>query len=483
MQIDMDVAQLLQMIQTENIEFVDLRFTDLIGAEHHVSLCSDQINDTFFSHGKAFDGSSIPGWKDIQNSDMLLLPDLNTTIIDPFFKEKTLSIRCNILDPETYMPSNVLESNTYMPYTRDPRSIARHAEEYLISSGIADQCLLGPELEFFIFDEVHWDLNINGASYRVDSEEGCWNSNNQSIKNLGHHPRLKEGYFRMPPTDSLQDVRSEICLTLKKLGLSAEAHHHEVATGTQSELTIHRSNLLRKADELQIVKYVIRQIAALHGKTATFMPKPLIGDNGSGMHCHQSLIKSENNLFSGHDYGKLSQLALYYIGGILKHARAINAFTNATTNSYKRLVPGFEAPVTLGYSAHNRSASIRVPFAVDKMDSRIEVRFPDFSCNPYLAFSAMLMAGIDGIKNHIDPGTPLEGDLYQLPEERLNQLSSVCYSLEDALNTLDSDREFLLAGNVFTDDSIDSYIQLKKKDIDRLRRYAHPIEFEMYYSL
>ena len=476
------VAELFELIQEEKIEFVDLRFTDLLGAEHHLSLFTDVMDETFFSEGKPFDGSSLPGWKSIQNSDMLLLPDLGSAVIDPFCNEKTINLRCNILDPETYMPCNVLKSKTYHSYDKDPRSIASHAEQYLISSGIADACLFGPEIEFFLFDQVHWQLDINGASYRIDSEEGCWNSANNTTKNLGHRPRLKQGYLATPPIDSLQAIRSEICLTLRKMGLSAEAHHHEVATGSQSELTIRYSELLQKADELQTIKYVIRQIAHRHGKTATFMPKPLIGDNGSGMHCHQSLKKSGTNLFSGNEYSGLSQLALYYVGGILKHARAINAFTNATTNSYKRLVPGFEAPVTLGYSANNRSASIRVPFGTNLLDARIEVRFPDMSCNPYLAFAAMLMAGIDGIKNHTDPGEALEGDLYQLPQEKLNQLASSCYSLEEALNALDGDRDFLLAGQVFSNACIDSYIQVKRSDIAQLRSYTHPFEFELYYS-
>jgi glutamine synthetase len=404
---------------------------------------------------------------------MILMPDPSTAVIDPFFDDKTLILRCDIIEPKDMQG-----------YERDPRSIAKRAEAYLQSTGIADTALFGPENEFFIFDDVRWNTEMGGCSYQIDSEEAGWNSDKAYDNgNTGHRPGVKGGYFPVPPVDSFQDMRSAMCLVLEEMGQTVEVHHHEVATAGQCEIGVRFNTLVKKADEVLGLKYVIANIAHAYGKTATFMPKPLVGDNGSGMHVHQSLAKDGKNLFTGDLYGGLSETALYYIGGIIKHAKALNAITNASTNSYKRLVPGFEAPVMLAYSARNRSASIRIPYVVNPKGRRIEVRFPDSTANPYLAFSAMLMAGIDGIQNKIHPGEAMDKDLYDLPPEEEAAIPQVAFSFDEALEALDKDREFLTRGGVFTDEAIDGYIDLKKQDVTRLRMSTHPVELDMYYSL
>lgn len=469
----MSVKKVLELLNEHEVKFVDLRFTDTLGKEQHVTVPARSVSESFFEHGKMFDGSSISGWKEISESDMLLMPDPNTCILDPFYEEVTLNIRCDVLEP-----------TTLAGYERDPRSVAKRAEAHLKESGIADTAFFGPEPEFFILDDVRWNINMSGAYYAVDSSEAAWNSG-KVIEggNIGHRPTVKGGYFPVPPVDSSQDIRSSICLTLEKMGLKVEAHHHEVATGNQNEVSTEFNHLVAKADELQVLKYVIHNVAHTYGKTATFMPKPIVGDNGNGMHCHISLAKNNVNLFSGNQYAGLSELALHFIGGILFHARTLNAFTNSTTNSYKRLVPGFEAPVLLAYSARNRSAAIRIPHVSTPKSTRIEVRFPDAASNPYLAFSAMLMAGLDGIRKKIHPGEPMDKDLYDLPPHEMQKIPTVCSSLNRAIESLDKDRAFLLEGNVFTNDLIDSYIKLKRREITRLMMTTHPVEFEMYYSL
>ncbi|ODN43141.1 glutamate--ammonia ligase [Piscirickettsia litoralis] len=469
----MSLEAVLATIKDHSVKFVDLRFTDTLGKEQHVSIPASAVDEEFFEIGKMFDGSSIAGWKGIDESDMILMPDASTAVLDPFCNEATLNIRCDIVEP-TLMAG----------YERDPRSIAKRAESYLKSTGIADRCLFGPEPEFFLLDDVRWNIDMRGAHYSVDSEEGAWNSDKRSDDgNIGHRPRVKGGYFPVPPVDSSHDVRSAMCQVMEKMGLTVEAHHHEVATANQNEIATGANSLVLKADELQILKYVVHNVAHEYGQTATFMPKPIVGDNGSGMHCHQSLSKNGQNIFAGNQYGGMSEEALFYIGGIIKHAKALNAFTNASTNSYKRLVPGFEAPVLLAYSARNRSASIRIPHVMSDKARRIEVRFPDPTANPYLAFAAMLMAGLDGIKNRIHPGDPMDKDLYDLPPEETKNIPHVASSLEEALQALDQDREFLTAGDVFTDSFIDSYIDLKKRDVERLNMTTHPVEFDMYYSV
>lgn len=456
-----------------NVDFVDLRFTDTKGKEQHVTVPAESVNDEFLEEGKLFDGSSVAGWKSIDESDMILMPDMTTAVLDPFFKDKTISIRCNVVEP-----------HTMQGYNRDPRSLAKRAEQYLRNTTIAHQVMIGAEPEFFIFDDVRWADNINGAFYSVDSSEGEWNTGSEHLDgNKGHRPTLKGGYFPVPPVDSMQDIRSEMCKVLSSMDLDVETHHHEVATAGQNEIGIKFAQLVRKADEVQILKYVVQNVAHRNGKTATFMPKPLVGDNGNGMHVNMSLSKNGENIFAGSEYGGLSQTALYYIGGIFKHARALNAFTNASTNSYKRLVPGFEAPVILAYSARNRSASVRIPYAANSKARRIEVRFPDSCGNPYLTFAALLLAGLDGIQNKILPGDAFDKDLYDLPAEELTEFKTVAPSLDVALEALDKDRGFLLAGNVFSDDLIDGYLALKEAEVQRLRMATHPIEFDMYYSL
>lgn len=464
---------ILTGLKNGDIRYVDLRFTDTRGKEQHVTVAGTAIDESFFEEGKMFDGSSIAGWKQINESDMVLMPDPETAVIDLFMAESTISLRCDVLEPATMQG-----------YERDPRSLARRAEAYLKSTGIADSAYFGPENEFFIFDDVRWGADISGAFYKVDSSEATWNSEKiYPDGNVGHRPGLKGGYFPVPPVDSLQDLRSAICTSLAELGLKPEVHHHEVATAGQCEIGVGLNTLLRKADEVQIMKYVVMNVAARHGKTATFMPKPLVGDNGNGMHVHLSLAKDGSNLFAGEQYGGLSEHALYFIGGIISHAKALNAFTNPSTNSYKRLVPGFEAPVKLAYSARNRSASIRVPYAASTKGRRIEVRFPDSMANPYFAFSALMMAGLDGIVKQTHPGEAMDKDLYDLPPEEAKDIPEVSYSLEEALAALDQDRDFLKAGRVFTDDVIDAYLSLKMADVTRLRMTTHPVEFDLYYSL
>ncbi|HGJ5857188.1 glutamate--ammonia ligase [Arsenophonus nasoniae] len=469
----MSVEHVLSMIKEHHVKYIDLRFTDTRGKEQHITIPAHQINEDFFEEGKMFDGSSIAGWKGINESDMMLMPDPETAVLDPFFSDSTLIIRCDILEP-----------HTHQGYQRDPRSISKRAENFLRSSGIADTVLFGPEPEFFVFDDIRFGNNISGAYYHIDDIEAAWNSGaHYEDGNKGHRPSVKGGYFPVPPVDSSQNMRSAMCSTMEKMGLIVEAHHHEVATAGQNEVATRFNTMTKKADETQIYKYVVHNIAHAFGKTATFMPKPLVGDNGSGMHCHMSLEKNGTNLFAGNKYGGLSETALYYIGGIIKHARALNAFTNPTTNSYKRLVPGFEAPVMLAYSARNRSASIRIPMVANPRASRIEVRFPDPAANPYLAFAAQLMAGLDGIMNKIHPGEAMDKNLYDLPAEEAQEIPTVASSLEEALHALDIDREFLKRGEVFTDETIDAYINLLKNDVQRIQMAPHPLEFEMYYSV
>ncbi len=467
------VDDLLKRIQDEAIKFIDLRFTDTHGKEQHVTLPASSVLSDLFADGKSFDGSSIKGWKSISKSDMLLMPDVATAVKDPFFEEPTLNIRCDVLEP-----------STMQAYERDPRSLAKRAEAFLRSTNIADTAYFGPEPEFFIFDHVQYDNAVNCGFYRVDSAEGVWNSGAElDGRNKGHRPALKGGYFPVPPVDSSHDLRSAMSLVMEQMGLVVEAHHHEVATGNQNEIATRFNTLVNKADELQIYKYVVHNIADAYGKTATFMPKPLLGDNGNGMHCHQSLSKDGVNLFAGDQYGGLSDEGLFYIGGIIKHARSINAFSNASTNSYKRLVPGFEAPVMLAYSARNRSASIRIPHTADPSKRRIEVRFPDPTANPYLAFAAMLMAGIDGIKNRIHPGDAMDKDLYDLPPEEAVDIATVSTSLSIALDELERDHQYLLDGGVFSYDLIESYVALKREQANALAMTPHPLEFALYYSV
>ncbi|MGA9334186.1 MAG: type I glutamate--ammonia ligase [Rudaea sp.] len=469
----MSHEKVLELIREHDVEFVDLRFTDMLGKQHHVSFPTHAVDASTFEDGKMFDGSSITGWKGINDSDMVLMPDSESAVLDPFSAHPTLILICDVLEP-----------STMQAYSRCPRSIARRAEAYLKSTGIGDSAFFGPEPEFFVFDSVRWRNEMSGSSYEIDSEEAVWSSNRKlDGENSGHRPGVKGGYFPVSPVDSLGDLRSEMCKTLEAMGLTVEVHHHEVATAGQCEIGTRFSTLTRKADELQTLKYVIRNVAHANGKTATFMPKPIVGDNGSGMHVHQSLAKGGTNLFAGDLYGGLSQTALYYIGGVFKHARAINAFTNSTTNSYKRLVPGFEAPVMLAYSARNRSASCRIPFVHSPKGRRIELRFPDPMNSGYLAFTALMMAGLDGIVNKIDPGAPMDKDLYDLPPEEEKNIPQVCASLDAALDALDKDRAFLKAGGVFSDDFIDAYIQTKMVEVTRFRAATHPIEYQMYYSI
>ena len=468
----MSASDVLNMMKDNDVKYVDLRFTDTIGKEQHVTIPAREVDEDFFEDGKMFDGSSIAGWKGINESDMILMPEADTAVMDPFFQDSTIIIRCDVVEP-----SNM------QGYERDPRSVAKRAEEYLKSTGIGDTAYFGPEPEFFVFDDVRWGATMGQSFYKVDSDEAEWNSEKVfEDGNIGHRPGVKGGYFPVPPVDSLQDLRAAMCDVMEEMGVTVEVHHHEVATAGQCEIGTQFATLVKRADWNQILKYCVHNVAHNYGKTATFMPKPLVGDNGNGMHVHQSLAKDGENLFAGDLYGGLSETALFYIGGIIKHARALNAFTNASTNSYKRLVPGFEAPVMLAYSARNRSASIRIPFVSNPKGRRIEVRFPDPTANPYLAFAAMLMAGLDGIQNKIHPGDAMDKDLYDLPPEEEAAIPTVAYSLDQALEALDNDRDFLKAGGVFTDDMISAYIDLKMEEVTRVRMSTTPEEFDMYYS-
>ncbi|KAF1049527.1 type I glutamate--ammonia ligase [Xylophilus sp.] len=467
------VADVLQLVKENEVKFVDFRFTDTRGKEQHVTVPVSHFDEDKFTSGHAFDGSSIAGWKGIEASDMLLLPDPNTANIDPFFEESTLILTCDVLEP-----------SDGKAYDRDPRSIAKRAEAYLKASGLGDSAYFGPEPEFFIFDGVRWNTDASGSFFKIDEYEAPWNTGAKiEGGNKGHRPTTKGGYFPVPPVDSTQDLRAEMVLVLESLGIPVEVFHHEVAGAGQNEIGTRFSTLVQRADWTQLMKYVIWNVAHSYGKTATFMPKPIVGDNGSGMHVHQSVWKDGKNLFAGDGYGGLSDYALYYIGGIIKHARALNAITNPGTNSYKRLVPGYEAPVKLAYSAKNRSASIRIPYVANPKGRRIEARFPDPSANPYLAFSALLLAGLDGVENKIHPGEAATKDLYHLPPEEDKLIPTVAHSLDQALEALDADRAFLTKGGVFTDGFIDAYIDLKFGEVTRLRQATHPIEFDMYYSL
>jgi len=468
----MSAQDVLSMIKDNEAKFVDFRFTDTHGKEQHVTVPSSQVDEDVFTEGKMFDGSSIQGWKGINESDMILMPDTSTAVMDLFADESMLNITCNIVEP-----------STGQGYERDPRSVAGRAEAYLKSTGIADVAYFGPEPEFFILDDVRWGSSMSGSFYKIDSEESEWNSEKvYEDGNIGHRPGVKGGYFPVPPVDSLHDIRAAMCLAMEEMGVPVEVHHHEVATAGQCEIGTKFATLTQRADWVQIQKYCTHNVAHAYGKTATFMPKPLVGDNGSGMHVHMSLFKGGDNLFAGDGYGGLSEMALFYIGGIIKHARALNAFTNASTNSYKRLVPGFEAPVMLAYSARNRSASIRIPFVSNPKGRRIELRFPDPTANPYLSFAAMMMAGLDGIQNKIHPGEAMDKDLYDLPAEEAAEIPQVCHSFDQALEELDADRGFLTAGGVFSDDMISAFIELKMEEVTRLRMSTHPVEFDMYYS-
>ena len=462
----------LKLIKENDVKWVDLRFTDSRGKEQHVTLPVGEIDEDFFQDGKMFDGSSIAGWKGINESDMILMPDDSTAVLDPFTDVATMNLRCDIVEP-----------STMQGYERDPRSVAKRAEEYLKSTGIADSALFGPEPEFFVFDSVKWKSDMQGAMYELHSEEAAWVSSDEfEGGNIGHRPGVKGGYFPVPPVDSLHDLRGAMCSAMESMGLEIEVHHHEVGTAGQCEIGVGANTLTAKADEVQILKYCVHNVAHAYGKTSTFMPKPLIGDNGSGMHVHVSLAKDGKNLFAGDGYAGLSDEALYFIGGIIKHARAINAFTNGSTNSYKRLVPGFEAPVMLAYSARNRSASIRIPFVNSPKARRIEARFPDPSANPYLCFAALLMAGLDGIKNKLHPGDAMDKDLYDLPKEEALNIPTVAGTFQEALDCLEADHEFLTRGGVFTEDMIAGFVDLKRGEIERLNMTTHPVEFDMYYS-
>jgi glutamine synthetase len=462
----------IELAKKSGAKIVDFKFVDTFGVWQHFSCPIGELTEDIFTEGLGFDGSSIRGWKSIEASDMLTMPDPDTAFIDPFCKDVTLSLTCTIA-----------ETGTKEPYIRDPRGIATRAEKYLVSTGLADQCFIGPEAEFFIFDNVQYDAKNNGCFYSVDSEEAAWNTGRDEMPNLGYKIRLKEGYFPVSPTDTQQDIRSEMALTMESLGLKIERQHHEVATAGQAEIDYRFSTLVSAADQMMVYKYVVRNVAKKYGKTACFMPKPLFGDNGSGMHTHQSLWKKGKPLFAGNEYAGLSPMALYYIGGLLKHAKALCAICNPTTNSYKRLVPGYEAPVNLAYSARNRSAAIRIPtFSESPKAKRIEYRPPDPTANPYIAFAALLMAGLDGVLNKIDPGEPLDKNIYELPPEELKKVPNVAGSLPEALDCLEKDHAFLLKGDVFTTDFIEMWISHKRKEADAIRLRPHPYEFFLYYD-
>ncbi len=468
----MEVKDVIEFAKEQKCEFADFKFLDFIGRWQHFTTPISELNEDVFEEGLGFDGSSIRGWQPIHKSDMLILPDPTTAKIDPFIERTTLSLICNISDPITREG-----------YTRDPRFIAQKAEAYLKSTGIADTAYFGPEPEFFIFDDVRYASEAHQSFYAVDSIEGIWNSGRQEHPNLGYKPRHKEGYFPCAPTDSLVDLRNEMVIVLQEIGLHIECVHHEAATGGQCEIDMRYDTLLQMGDNLQWFKYIVKNVAIQYDKTATFMPKPLYKDSGSGMHCHQSLWKEGKNLFAGDGYGGLSKMAMYYIGGIIKHAKALCAFTNPTTNSYKRLVPGFEAPVNLAYSNSNRSASLRIPVTNNDKAKRVEYRTPDPAANGYLCFAAMLMAGLDGIENKIDPGQPLDKDIYGLSPEKLREIPSVATTLDEALNCLQDDHEFLLKGDVFTEDVIDMWISFKKEtEVDPVRMRPCPEEFALYFD-
>src|SRR5881296_3918745 len=468
----MTPKEIFQTIKDKDVKFVDLRFTDTRGKEQHVSVPVKSFGPDKFESGHFFDGSSIAGWKGIQASDMVLLPDPTSSFIDPFLEQTTLAITCDVIEP-----------SDGKGYDRDPRSIAKRGAEYLKSTGLGDTAFFGPEPEFFIFDAVEWSVDMSGSYCKIFSEEAAWNTGETYPNgNKGHRPAVKGGYFPVPPVDSLQNIRSAIAAALEQMGVVVEVHHHEVATAGQNEIGTRFAPLVQRADWMMRLKYAVHNVAAKYGKTATFMPKPIVGDNGSGMHVHQSIWKGEQNLFSGDGYSGLSELALFYIGGVIKHAKALNAITNPGTNSYKRLVPGFEAPINLAYSARNRSAACRIPFVSSPNARRVEVRFLDPTANAYLAFAAMLMAGLDGVQNKIHPGEPIDKDLYHLPPEEAKKVPNVCASLEQALNCLQDDHAFLTRGGVFSEDFLESYIALKNDELTRFRMTTHPIEFEMYYA-
>ena len=470
----MTPKEALEFAEKHGAKIVDLKFCDFLGTWQHFSIPIRCLDESVFEEGVGFDGSSIRGWQTINASDMVVVPDPNTVFMDPFCEEPTVSFICNIVDPVTREP-----------YTRDPRYVAQKAEAYLKPTGIADTAYFGPEAEFFIFDDIRFDQNELCGYYFIDSIEGRWNSGREENPNLGYKPRYKEGYFPVPPTDNFQDLRTQMVLKLEEIGVQIECHHHEVATAGQAEIDMRFASLVQMGDNLMKYKYVIKNVAIQNGFTVTFMPKPVFNDNGSGMHTHQSLWKDGQPLFAGDKYGGLSELALYYIGGILKHAPALCAFTNPTTNSYKRLVPGFEAPVNLAYSSRNRSAAVSIPmYSPSPKAKRIEVRFPDPSCNGYLAFAAMLMAGLDGIENKIDPGEPLDKDIYSLSPEELANVPSTPGSLEEALKALEKDHEFLLKGNVFTEDVIEKWIEWKmENEVNAVKLRPHPWEFALYYDI
>jgi glutamine synthetase len=463
----------LELAKKQGARMADIKFVDTFGTWQHFSIPMAELGEEVFSEGLGFDGSSIRGWKSIEASDMLALPDPATAFLDPFCAVPTLSLTCTIA-----------ETGTLEPYSRDPRGIAQKAEKYLAATGLADQAFFGPEAEFFIFDNVQYESRSNGTFYSVESEEGVWNTGRDEMPNLGYKLRHKEGYFPVAPADTQQDIRTEMCLVMEQLGVRIERQHHEVATAGQAEIDYRFSPLVTAADWMMIYKYVVKNIARKHGKTACFMPKPLFGDNGSGMHTHQSLWKKGKPLFAGKEYGGLSPMALYYVGGLLKHAKALCALCNPTTNSYKRLVPGYEAPVNLAYSARNRSAAVRIPtYSENPKAKRIEYRPPDPAANPYVAFAALLMAGLDGIQNKIDPGEPLDKNIYELPPEELRRVPNVAGSLDEALQCLENDGEFLLKGDVFTQDFLDMWISTKRREHDAIRLRPHPYEFFLYYDV
>ncbi len=467
----MSIKDVLATIRDEDVAYVDIRFTDPRGKLQHVTVMADQVDEDFLEEGFMFDGSSIAGWKSIEASDMKLMPDTASAYIDPFYAEKTLCLHCSVVEPDTGEA-----------YERDPRSTAEKAEAYLKASGIGDVAYFGPEAEFFLFDDVRFQVSMNKVGYEVDAIDASWNTDAEyEIGNTGHRPGVKGGYFPVNPIDDAQDIRSEMLSTMKALGMKVDKHHHEVAS-CQHELGLVFESLTRQGDELQKYKYVIHNVAQAYGKSATFMPKPIAGDNGTGMHVNMSIWKDGKPLFAGDKYADLSQEALWFIGGILKHAKTLNAFTNPGTNSYKRLIPGFEAPVLRAYSARNRSGCVRIPWTESPKAKRVEARFPDPSANPYLAFSALLMAGLDGIRNKIDPGPAQDKNLYDLPAEELQNIDTVCHSLREALEALEADHDFLLAGDVFTRDQIEGYLELKWEEVYEYEHTPHPVEFKLYYS-